>query len=154
MNNSKFFTLLMTVLTIVVLISACEKNGENERKISHYNNTESHETGMNCMNCHRSGGEGEGWFNVGGTVYNEQMNAVFPNATIRLYTGENGTGQLKGTIEVDGKGNFYTTESIDFSGGLFPSVEGQNSTKYMTTAIGAGACNSCHGVSTDKLWTN
>jgi hypothetical protein len=106
------------------------------------------------MNCHKQGGEGEGWFNVAGTVYDSLKTATLPNATVNLYTGPNGTGTLKYTILVDGKGNFYTTNYIDFTGGLYPSVQGTNSTHYMSSTISMGQCNSCHGVSTDKLWAN
>jgi len=47
----------------------------------------------------------------------------------------------------------YTTESINFGAGLYPSVEGSSSTQYMSTTIASGECSSCHGVTTDKIWT-
>ncbi len=99
------------------------------------------------MNYHKQGGSGEGLFQVAGTV-------IFPNATVYLYTGPNGTGTLKYTLEVDGKGNFYTTEKIDFgANGLFPAIKGKNKTYYMPTAVTSGSCNGCHGVTTRKLYT-
>jgi hypothetical protein len=55
---------------------------------------------------------------------------------------------------VDAFGNFYTTENIDFGNGLYASVEGNSSTKNMVSSITTGQCNSCHGISTDKIWTN
>lgn len=105
------------------------------------------------MSCHTSGGSGEGWFNIAGTVYDSLKTSTLPNATVRLYTGLNGTGSLKITVEVDALGNFYTTENIEFGGGLYTSVEGNSDIKYMHPVITTGQCNSCHGVSTDPIWT-
>jgi mono/diheme cytochrome c family protein len=140
-----------------VIFQSCEKEkekeGKNETNISSKGEFESHNMGQNCMNCHKAGGEGEGWFNAAGTVYTKDGSRTNPNGTISLYTGPNATGDLKATIEVDGLGNFYTTESIDFNGGVYPSLQGSSSTMHMSTSITSGQCNSCHGVSTDKLWT-
>jgi len=106
------------------------------------------------MSCHSQNGSGEGWFTVAGTAYNDAKIYTYPNVTVRLYTGINGTGTLMATIQGDALGNFYTTENIAFGSGLFPSVQGTGAPKFMTTAIMMGQCNSCHGVSTDKMWTN
>jgi len=59
------------------------------------------------------------------------------------------------TIEVDASGNFFTTESVDFSGGLYPSVistSGQSS--YMSASVNTGDCNSCHGITVDRIFVN
>ncbi|MFN5416757.1 MAG: hypothetical protein ACK5B9_06835 [Flavobacteriia bacterium] len=144
----------VSVLIILgILTFSCEKEG-NETKISTHNSDDSHNNGNNCMNCHKSGGEGEGWFNVAGSVYDANLNVSYPNSTVKLYTSPNGGGSLKYTFEVDGLGNFYTTDKIDFGSGLYPAVTGNNGTKYMSSAITSGQCNSCHNVSTDKIWTN
>lgn len=153
---------LITMATLAMLFGAmvftqsCEKEGEeNETNISRYGDDDSHNMGQNCMNCHKSGGQGEGWFNVAGTVYNAAFTNVQPNGTVKLYTGPDGTGTLKYTIEVDGKGNFYTTENIDFGSGLYPSVTGTSGdVQYMGTSITTGACNSCHNVTTNKIFVN
>ena len=65
--------------------------------------------------------------------------------------------QAKGegeTVLIDSKGNFYTT--ADFSPvGLYPVVTGPTGNKKMMgSALSTGACNSCHGSSTDKLWVD
>jgi len=146
-----FFLTLISLLTIVV---SCNKEGENSTNISSTGGNKSHNQGKNCMTCHTSGGEGEGWFNVAGTVYDSLKTSTYPNGIVQLHTGPGGTGTLKYTIYVDAKGNFYTTEAIDFGSGLYPSIQGGTSTHYMSSTIGMGQCNSCHGVSTDKLWTN
>lgn len=145
------------VLMFSVLIS-CEneddENGENKDMSSSFNENESHNAGQNCMACHKSGGQGEGWFTAAGTVYNASGAAVSPNATVKIYTGPNGTGSLVKTIEVDGKGNFYTTSSIDFGTGLYVSVTGKSgSVSTMSSSITTGQCNSCHG-SSDKITVN
>lgn len=136
----------------IAFIVSCNKEEENETNISSYNKDDSHNMGQNCMDCHKSGGQGEGWFNAAGTVYNNTFASTLPGATVRLYTGPGGTGTLKYTIQVDKKGNFYTTEAIDFGTGLYPSVQGSTSTQFMSSAITTGQCNSCHGVSTNKIW--
>ena len=127
--------------------------GKNETKISSHTENESHNTGQNCMNCHSQGGSDEGWFNVAGTVYDSLKTDTYPNATVMLYTGPNATGDLKYTIEVDAKGNFYTTENIEFGNGLYVSTQGNTGTTHMISILSMGECNSCHGVSTDRIWT-
>lgn len=146
----------------IIAVQSCKKEklgsdgqGEGEIKTSSHGTSESHNMGQNCMNCHKSGGPGEGIFAVAVTVYDSLKTNVYPNATIKLYTLPDGSGQLRATVFVDGKGNFYTTAAVDFSGGLYPSVTGASGiTKYMPISISIGACNSCHGVSADKIWIN
>jgi len=155
MNIQLKTTLLLTFSLLVITFLSCEKeNGENESKISSNGTSRSHHTGQDCMSCHTSGGSGEGWFTVAGTVYDIAKINIYSNTTVNLYTGINGTGTLKYTIAGDALGNFYTTQNIDFGSGLYVSVQGSAAPKHMTTAITNGKCNSCHGVSTDKTWTN
>jgi hypothetical protein len=103
------------------------------------------------MSCHQSGGSGEGWFTVAGTVYDSTKTTPFPNATVVFFTGPLGTGNLVLEIEVDGLGNFYTTESIDFGNGSYVLVTGHQETKHMNSKISTGQCNSCHGAITDRI---
>ena len=104
------------------------------------------------MNCHISGGSGKGWFVAAGTVYNLAGTATLPNTTVRLFSGSNGSGTLMNTIQVDNLGNFFTTQGIDYSKALYASVQGATGVKYMSSPITMGKCNSCHGVSTGKIW--
>jgi len=143
--------ILSLAIVAIVAIHSCEDN-ENETKISSYNSTESHNAGQNCMSCHTSGGSGEGWFTVAGTIYDSTKAVTYPNATVGLYTGPEGTGSLIMEIEVDGLGNFYTTESIDFGTGLYTLVEGSLVTKHMNSKLSTGQCSTCHGASTDRIW--
>lgn len=153
MKAKLIFLTTLFFLCVIVLVSCEKEDDKNETKISAYNATESHQMGQNCMTCHMSGGTGEGWFNIAGTVYDSLKTNAYPNATVRLYTGANGTGTLKYTLEVDANGNFFTTESIDFSSALYPSVQGSTTTQFMGSSITMGQCNSCHGQSVDKIWT-
>ena len=147
-------TVFSFIIVLIVLLQACEKEGGNETNISAFSSKKSHNMGQNCMSCHKNGGEGEGWFLAAGTVYDSLKTSTYPNATVKLFTGPNGTGTLKHTLQVDGLGNFYTTESIDFGTGLYPAVEGKNSTQYMSSSTRNGQCNSCHGSSAEKIYTN
>lgn len=130
-----------------------ENENSSETKISEYNSMESHNIGLNCMTCHSLNGSGEGWFKAAGSVFDSLRLNKNANTTVKLYTGPQGTGTLKYTIQTDGKGNFYTTQTIDFGSGLYPAIQGKTQTKYMSSPISTGQCNSCHGISTDKIWT-
>jgi hypothetical protein len=111
--------------------------------------------GQNCMSCHKPGGSGEGIFRVAGTVYDSLLNNTNANGFIDLYTQPNGGGTFVKRIAVDAKGNFYTTEIIGLGNGLYPSVISRTGNKkYMSGSITSGACNSCHGVTQDKIWVN
>jgi hypothetical protein len=152
---------IVTILAFVGIITlqSCEKedneHGCGATNISAKNQDESHNMGQNCMNCHKDGGEGKGCFYIAGTVYDSLQTSTKPNGTVKLYSGPNGSGTLKGTIEVDAKGNFFTTNIVDLSSPVYPSVTNSNGdTKYMGSSTSTGQCNSCHGVSTNKIWVN
>lgn len=157
MRTNGFISLGFIVCIAFVLIS-CETEdnddyGETEVKISSYNDDDSHKNGQNCMSCHSSGGSGEGWFNVAGSVYDSSKINPYPNAVVKLYSEPNESGTLIKLIEVDGKGNFYTTERINFENELYVSVTDTNgNSKIMNSPISTGACNSCHGTSFDNIW--
>ncbi len=150
----KLKIILNTILVLgaVLIGQSCENEGENETKISSKNSNESHKMGENCMSCHKKGSSGEGWFNVAGTVYTELKTTAYPNATIKFYTEPNGAGTLKYTVFGDARGNFYTTENIDFGSGLYTSVQGATTTNHMISPVTSGQCNSCHSSSTEKIW--
>lgn len=152
MNKGIVVIIILTTFSML-FIMACEKEGDgNETKISYNNLTESHQTGKECMSCHQPGGSGEGWFIVAGTVYDELKETPYPNAIIKIYTGPQGSGELVSTIEVDGKGNFYSTENINFDTGLYTLVESNTSTRHMASKITNGNCNSCHGNNHERIW--
>lgn len=152
----KATSIFCSLLTGLLMFTSCEKESEggNETNLSSNGSSESHNMGRNCMDCHQKGGEGEGWFTVAGTLYNELNNSPAPNGLVELYTGPNGTGKVAYTLEVDSRGNFYTTENINFGNGLYPVAVSSQSRKYMPDAVTSGQCNSCHGDSTHKIWAN
>ncbi|PLX13804.1 MAG: hypothetical protein C0597_11005 [Marinilabiliales bacterium] len=145
-------SLILGSMIILFALQSCEDENENETKISSYNSSESHNTGQDCMSCHKEGGSGEGVFTVAGTVYQSNQTTTYPEATVKLYSEANGTETLFASIEVDQRGNFYTTQQIAFGDGLYARVDGSSGTKYMVSSLTTGACSSCHGNSTDPIW--
>ena len=139
----KVFSMLL--IGLVTVLFACQKeNGEEVSGLSSSLGT-SHNTGKNCINCHQ--------FTAAGSVYNKALTAADPGATVKLTSQANGTGTLLGTFTVNKSGSFYTSSSINYGSGIYVSVAGSSGTvKYMNSAIVSGACNSCHGTSTSKVW--
>ena len=137
-----------SILVLVLIVGSCEKD-ENEVMNSRANDTESHRHGENCMECHIDGGKGEGIFTVAGSLYAEDLITPFTSGKVELY-GDPVTGIVR-SLEVDGRGNFYTTEPIDFSGGLHTRVVGDTILE-MKGLITQGGCNGCHGSSAPRLW--
>lgn len=146
-KNLKF----AVIAVIIPLTFAC-KGGDFENKVSSNGSTESHNAGQNCMACHSKQGGVEGWFETAGTVYSVGLVDIYANTAVKLYTGPNGTGTLKYTLEGDAKGNFYTTKMVKYDTPLYPSVTGTSGTKFMSTSITTGNCMSCHGISTSHMW--
>ncbi len=143
--KTKATFILSIIAAGLIIISSCEKEGENETKISTATSDDSHNNGQDCMSCHKQGGDGEGWFTAAGSVYNTTGGSVY------FYSGINGTGELKKEVEIDKKGNFYTTENFEVSG-LYPQVISSNGdTLYMSQSLTGGSCNSCHGSSQAKI---
>jgi mono/diheme cytochrome c family protein len=141
--------------TVALSLNSC--NGTyacHDDNISAAGSSKSHNKGQNCMVCHQAKGEGEGCFIAAGTVYDQNLLNTVSSGKVDFYTGPNETGTLKQTIIIDSKGNFYTT--ADFSPvGLYPVVTGPTGNKKeMGSALTSGACNSCHGSSTDNLWVD
>ena len=147
--------LIISICFIFMLLHSCDSNGNGNSGgeiISSFNSSRSHKTGQNCMNCHVQGGGGDGFFSVAGTVYEKDGNNPLPNAIVRIYPADELEGDPIAVIEVDGRGNFYTTENIVFEGGLTTSVEGPTTEIFMESTITNGSCNSCHGQSTGSIW--
>ena len=138
------------VLVILFVYISCNHYDQLTVNNSSNNTSKSHNLGKNCMTCHKQGGEGDGWFNVAGTVYTTN-NTGAQNVSVKLYSKPNGEGNLIKEISGDLLGNFYTTDIISFGTGLFPVVEYNGNKSYMSSSIAKGACNSCHGISTSKI---
>jgi hypothetical protein len=150
------FVYLFISISFILSLQSCEKENEgcDEENISMAGEDDSHNKGQNCMQCHVEGGEGDGCFVVAGTVYDSlQLNTV-SSGKMEFYTEPNGQGQKIETVQIDSKGNFFTTDLFNFQG-LYPAVTGPNGiTNYMGSPLSSGQCNSCHGVSTSRIWVN
>lgn len=152
---------LLLLLGFIFTITSCVKKDNdvnivdhNIENISKFTDLRSHRAGENCMNCHISGGNGKGYFSVAGTVYDSTKIAVFPNRLIRLYSENNATGTLISELQVDGKGNFFTTDTISFKNGLYPIVlTSEGNFISMNEKVYTGQCSKCHGVTTGNIWT-
>ena len=145
---------LIVFSTYLILQSCSNQNSCGTSNISSTGSTRSHNNGRNCMNCHVDGGEGKGCFNVAGSVYDSASKSTArTNGSVKLYTGINASGTLIATLQVDGKGNFFTTDNVNFVAPLFPVVvSSAGDVHYMPQSITIGQCGSCHGVSTGKIW--
>lgn len=153
--KNKFLLFFLAITVSGIIFSSCEDEGSNDTVISSYNSTKSHNAGKNCMSCHKSGGNGEGRFQAAGTVYKQDITTVFPGTTVKLTSEPQGAGTVFAILEVDKKGNFYTTNSIDFTKDVYVSLSFANSnTQFMYTKLTSGQCNSCHGVNINKIWIN
>lgn len=154
MKSSIFvFTLLATSIFMAGSCTHSDRAGcRGETLVSEHKEDESHNNGRNCMDCHKSKGEGEGCFTVGGSVYDTSGINPKPGGNVLLFTGPNGTGDLVTTLQVDKVANFYTTKGIAFGNGLYPAVQSPDGKmRYMTTFITNGQCNGCHGVTNEVI---
>lgn len=113
---------------------------------STHEGADSHEMGNNCMTCHQNYGPGPGIFTAAGTIY-QADGATYPGGIVELWTGAQATGDLVSAIEVDTKGNFYTTEPLPLPDmPLYPFVRSPNGESYtfMPFSTSSAACNICH----------
>ncbi|MEI7595415.1 MAG: hypothetical protein WCK02_06675 [Bacteroidota bacterium] len=150
MKFKKTFSAIAIAICYVVLASSCER--ENEARSSE-SGEDSHNTGVDCMICHKKDGNGKGIFTVAGTVYDSIQKNIVTGATVRLYSGANATGTLLATIPNDQSGNFYISNTIDFTKDVYVSVKSRSGNiKEMNGKIKTGACTSCHGTTTDVVW--
>lgn len=145
------------VLAMAMLMTACSDSSddENETRTSKIGSTASHNAGQDCLQCHKSGGQGEGVFSIAGTVYQSgSLTQIKPNVKIEVHTGAAAGGNLVISLEVDARGNFYTGQAINWTPGLFVSVTSDAETRHMFSAVTTGACNHCHGVTETVINVN
>lgn len=144
-----YFTIFI-LIALVTIFSQCAKKS----KTSQHGSAKSHYLASDCMSCH-NGDKAKEVFTVAGSVLNESRTAKQNNATIKLYTKIKATGKLVATLYSDEMGNFYTTQKIDFSQGLFVTLLGTpgvpEDTKHMDKPLFTGNCNSCHGPVGERL---
>lgn len=148
---NKFLISVLLYISVLIFFQACdddffEKN-EFEEMTSEHGEDESHENGKNCMSCHYTEGDGEGWFSLAGTVYADDKDK-FNDAKIILKDQQS---NLIKVVEVDKLGNFYTTDEINFNKGLKVSIEYSGKVIPMNSSLYVGQCNLCHGDGEEKL---
>jgi hypothetical protein len=132
---------LAGLIWMLIWAVSCEKESGDEGE-----GGGSHNTGKNCLSCHSN-------FKLAGSVYNKSLSSGLSGAKIKVSTQANGAGTVLATLTSDSNGNFHTGSSINFGTGVFVTVEGSSGTvKNMSSSITSGACNSCHGTSTSKMW--
>ena len=139
-------------LFAVMSSNACKHGQCDVGPDSKHGGSRSHNAGKNCQSCHLADGPGEGCWEVAGTAYDSLSGGISPDVVLRLYTQPNDSGELKLTLEGEALGNFYTSKDPGLGAGLYPSVTSANGhTSRMQGRVTSGACNSCHGVSTEKI---
>jgi len=156
MNTNRYsLFLLIPALVIASLVVSAFTVLEETPLVSKPGTKKSHEFGTDCMSCHKKGGSAKSIFMVSGSVLDEARAKIYKNPVIKLYTERKAQGELVATILGDALGNFYSTENIDFSIGLYPTLVGTEGVaepiKHMSRPIFSGSCNSCHGTREEKL---
>lgn len=145
----------MPIAIVVALILSSFILQDDVTIVSKPDMKKSHEFGNDCMSCHKKGGKAKSVFTVSGSVLDEARAKIYKNPVIQLYTERKGQGELVATLLGDALGNFYSTENIDFSIGLYPTLIGTDGVaepiKHMARPIFSGSCNSCHGPKEEKL---
>ncbi|MBH30749.1 MAG: hypothetical protein CMG71_02020 [Candidatus Marinimicrobia bacterium] len=132
-----------------------------ETRISKIGGLISHNTGQDCIECHSLEGAGSGVYTVAGSIFHVDQETPFPNILVKLFPNKSRTGNPVAVLEVDGLGNFYTTEDIlpegkgdGEVGMLYPSVVTDDNQIDMPIAFSTsmGGCNSCHGVTIPRIF--
>lgn len=112
----------------------------------------SHHVGENCQSCHLPDGDGKGCWTVAGTIYNPNGTQVATHARVLLFGSPLGQGGEQLSLDDDDLGNVYTSQDVNFSSGLYPAViSAAGDTAFMLEAIRDGACNRCHGNTTERI---
>ncbi len=159
MPMKKTFVIL-TMLVLVSLSAFCrKKNKEGQYSDSQQPtvissaSATSHYSGSNCMSCHN--GTDAFAFSIAGTLYDSTKTNVYAGGTVEIYSGANGQGTLIVSLVSDKNGNFYTTEQVNLSSGVYPSVKNMHGMMmHMPQPTTSGACNSCHtqGGTAPPIW--
>ena len=156
MKNSSILLITFVLFSLSLFINSCKKNKDKNCKIYNVSSSSksSHNNGQNCIDCHTYGGNGEGCFNVAGSMFNSSDKTPMVSGYISLYSEAYGKGTLKAKINVDQSGNFYSSDIGEVSG-LYASITGpKGEVRHMSQPLTTGACTSCHGNSTEIINAN
>jgi len=148
--------MIFGLLTAEFAALSCKRNENNcgTTVVSVPFLSRSHNAGLDCAKCHVQGSTGKGCFTISGTVY--QLNGIEtnPNAVLNLRTQPNGGGDIRHIISTDGKGNFFTTNTINWADSLYVELFNPNGgTLYKSMPINSfeGSCNTCHNTAETRL---
>ncbi len=151
MRRSKSLWVLGVCVVAAILVDGCKHGKCQGGGTSTHGSVHSHNEGENCMSCHHPDTEAPCW-EIGGTAFHPGGVTTLPNATLLLFSGPLGQGTLLDSIDFDGLGNVYTSEAVQFGIGIFPAVlTPAGDTAFMNQSIRDGACNRCHGVTTERI---
>jgi cytochrome c553 len=151
MKKTLFLLVLIVFISVVQSCSHYDEVMKNPEESSA--GESSHNAGENCMSCHHSSNNeaSQRWWYVAGTAY-KKSNSSKAEGKVELWTGPNSSGELLHTLIIDPNGNFYTERILNFKGGFYPVVVNkQNKRNEMNTKTVEGSCNSCHGISQEKI---
>lgn len=140
MNLVKRLLMGLALSAGLVMWVACEKEESGD-----------HNVGNDCLVCHKAGGGGDGVFTAGGTVYKTGTLLGAAGVTIKLYSSAEGTGTPVVTMTSEVSGNFHSQSPINFGAGLYAKITSSTGSSSMMTPVTSGACNSCHGVTQEKI---
>lgn len=140
-----------SLCAVLFSMNAC-KHGKCEEGGTSSAGRHSHNAGRDCMTCHLPDGEGEGCWTVAGSLYTAGGQHASGGIRTLLFSRPLGQGGVVMALESDQNGNVYTSQALDLGLGLFPAViNSTGDTAFMNESIRDGACNRCHGVSTDRI---
>lgn len=158
MRKTYILFIFFFVLAQVIISQSCNngnKKAAAKETLTSNKEYKSHEFGKDCMSCHKGKGMGTAIFTITGSVLDEARKNIQKKYVVMLYTQPKAQGKLVATIYPDASGNFYSTEEIDFSPGLYATLTGtpgvKEPVKHMPTPVFKGSCNSCHGKTAEKL---
>jgi len=148
----KKLSVLAILVGMALLMAQCSHVDELARnpKQSKTGEDESHNYMQDCMTCHNdsnneASGVGGGWWNIAGSVQDDDENKPADKGTVELWSQVDRQGTLYATLEIDEKGNFYTNQIIDYNGVCYPVlVEPNGNWVGMSEPFTSGGCNSCH----------
>ena len=154
----KMKTRLPIYLTLLIFLlfgtESCKKGSGTAS--SRYGQHKSHNHGRACLHCHGTGGDNEFWWKAAGSIYKPDLTTYNPNGTVYFYKGTGSTGVLIKTIEVDGNGNIFTSETIPTTDSLYIGLQSASGdVKYMPAPTLDFNCNNCHdGKTNPRIWIN
>ena len=150
--KSGFSILIFSIIILLFLFQSCQKGSGSAS--SQYGQHKSHNHGKVCFECHGTGGDNEYWWKVAGSIYKSDLSSYNPNGTVYFYKGTGQNGVLIKTIEVDGNGNIFTSETINSTDSLYIGLQNTSGeVKYMPAPTTDFNCNHCHdGVTNPRIW--